>query len=85
MLRCKRSITGFNLVLFVEDILRRTGNNILNKAKRELFYALAEYAKNNPEKWEKLIKLGDKFVDFTRPIEKAIGRGMKKLDDIFGD
>jgi hypothetical protein len=54
-----------------------------------LFYALAETFKKNPVVWEKLIKSGDKFVDFTKTIQKTIEQGLKRLgkmgDDLFSD
>jgi hypothetical protein len=61
----------------------RAGNNALNSVKRDAYYALAQYFKNNPSKWQNLIEKGDKFIDFTKSVQKVLERGIKSVDDLF--
>ena len=61
----------------------RVGNNALNSVKRDAYYALAQYFKNNPAKWQNLIEKGDKFIDFTKSVQKVLERGIKSVDDLF--
>jgi RHS repeat-associated protein len=58
-------------------------NTFLNDRKKELFYGIAQQFKNDPAKWEKLMKAGEKFTDFTKPIQKTLEKGLKSLDDFF--
>jgi RHS repeat-associated protein len=63
--------------------LWRGTNIFLNNRKKEVYAAIAQQFKDNPAKWEKIMKSGEKVMDFTKPIQKALDKGVRKIDDLF--
>ncbi len=57
-------------------------NEFLNRQKREIYYFIAELYKKNPAKWEKLIRTGDQFKDYTKEVQMFVEKILDELKKI---